>query len=196
MAKEKKACAKSQTKAAAPKAKSCKSCKAAAPKAVAFKPLTKGEIVQQLADATALSKKTSPWCSTISPPSSPRAWRLPTTRLSPFPVSSRSKSSSFPPKKGRRTFPILSILVRLSIVPLVRNTTKSRSKPSKVSKTWRDLTRRVARSRICSSGVLLSCENGAFTFSKPLRLTFFDLLAKFYRRTGGTPSRVPRFIYG
>ena len=50
MAKEKKACAKSQTK-------SCKSCKAAAPKAVAFKPLTKGEIVQQLADATALSKK-------------------------------------------------------------------------------------------------------------------------------------------
>lgn len=57
MAKEKKACAKSQTKAAAPKAKSCKSCKAAAPKAVAFKPLTKGEIVQQLADATALSKK-------------------------------------------------------------------------------------------------------------------------------------------
>ena len=57
MAKEKKACAKSQTKADAPKAKSCKSCKAAAPKPVPFKPLTKGDIVQQLADATALSKK-------------------------------------------------------------------------------------------------------------------------------------------
>ena len=57
MAKEKKSCAKTAKAAAKPAAKSCKSCKAAAPKKEAFKPMTKAELVQEIADASKVSKK-------------------------------------------------------------------------------------------------------------------------------------------